>query len=91
MDKVVTTLSLEQTAGLAQRLAVNFRGGEVVELIGDLGAGKTALVKCLASAWGSLDEAASPSFTIENIYRCPNFNVHHFRFLPSGRSRHHVL
>ena len=63
-------------AGLAKRL----RGGEVIELLGDLGAGKTAFVRCLASHLRSTDAVASPSFTIENIYRSPKMDIHHFDF-----------
>ena len=80
MIRRVKTTSLSQTRALASRLAPNFIGGEVVELSGDLGGGKTALVKALVTAWAGPQPASSPSFTIENIYQTPNFNVHHFDF-----------
>ena len=65
---------------LAAVLAGRLRGGETIELIGDLGAGKTAFVRCLARHLRSGDAVASPSFTIENIYRGPKFDIHHFDF-----------
>jgi tRNA threonylcarbamoyladenosine biosynthesis protein TsaE len=38
-------------------------------LVGELGAGKTTLVKSLCSALGSLDEVSSPTFSLVNEYR----------------------
>lgn len=52
------------TARFAADLAVELRPGDVVLLVGDLGAGKTTLVQGLARALGSDDEVVSPTFTI---------------------------
>ena len=65
---------------LAVSLAGRLRGGEVINLLGDLGAGKTAFVRCLARHLQSIDAVASPSFTIENVYRSPKMDIHHFDF-----------
>ena len=65
---------------LAAKIAARLRGGETLELLADLGGGKTAFTRCLAKHLRSEDAAASPSFTIENIYRCQNFDIHHFDF-----------
>ena len=46
--------------------------GDVVGLVGDLGSGKTTLVKGVASGWGSLDPVSSPTFVLVNVYRHPN-------------------
>lgn len=43
-------------------------GGETIELIGDVGAGKTTLVKGLARGLSVDDTVQSPSFTISRIY-----------------------
>jgi len=43
----------DETAALAERLATRFRGGEVVLLSGELGAGKTAFVRGLARGVGA--------------------------------------
>jgi tRNA threonylcarbamoyladenosine biosynthesis protein TsaE len=56
------------------------RGGEVVELISDLGGGKTAFVRGLAVGMGSRDAARSPSFTLSNQYRAGQLTLHHFDF-----------
>ena len=65
---------------LAASLAACLLGGEIIELLGDLGAGKTAFVRCLAHHLQSIDAVVSPSFTIENIYRSPKMDIHHFDF-----------
>lgn len=56
------------------------RGGEVIELVSDLGGGKTTLVRGLARGAGSHDKVASPTFTISKVYKTGNFEVHHFDF-----------
>jgi len=40
--------------------------------VGDLGSGKTTLVQGVASGWGSLDAASSPTFVLVNVYRRPD-------------------
>ena len=65
----MTTHSEEETAALAERLAAKFRGGEVVLLSGELGAGKTAFVRGLARGVGA-DPAlvSSPTFVLLASY-----------------------
>lgn len=50
------------------RLAHHLSGGEVIELVGDVGAGKTTLVKGIAKGLGVTDDVQSPSFTINRVY-----------------------
>lgn len=49
----------------------NLRGGEVIELISDLGGGKTTFVRGLARGMGSTDKVASPTFTVSKEYHSP--------------------
>ena len=49
---------------LGRRLGEQFRGGEVIELIGDVGAGKTTLAKGIAAGLLVDEDVQSPSFTI---------------------------
>jgi tRNA threonylcarbamoyladenosine biosynthesis protein TsaE len=65
------TYSEEETFQLAEKIARNFAGDEVVLIIGELGAGKTVFVKGLACGLGVDDErtVCSPSFTLVNIYQ----------------------
>lgn len=53
---------------LGARLGALFLGGEVVELIGDVGAGKTTLTKGIAEGMGVEEAVQSPSFTISRVY-----------------------
>ncbi|MEM6998083.1 MAG: tRNA (adenosine(37)-N6)-threonylcarbamoyltransferase complex ATPase subunit type 1 TsaE [Patescibacteria group bacterium] len=80
MKYTVESKGLDETAELAAQFASRFRGGEVIELSGDLGTGKTAFVRSMMDTLGTEDEVSSPSFTIENIYRTDHFDVHHYDF-----------
>jgi tRNA threonylcarbamoyladenosine biosynthesis protein TsaE len=69
----------QTTLDLASKIAKNLRGGEIFELISDLGGGKTTLVKGIVHELGS-DDATSPSFNIHNVYKSMKFDVHHYDF-----------
>lgn len=56
-------------------------GGEVIELIGDVGAGKTTFVKGLAAGLGIDEDVQSPSFTISRVYDTPeSLRLVHYDF-----------
>ncbi len=61
--------SAEQTRRIGMRLGALLRPGDLVCLVGDLGAGKTTLVQGIAAGWGSLDAGNSPTFVLVNVYR----------------------
>ena len=66
----ITTHSQEETAAVGRRLAPTLNAGSVLLLVGDLGAGKTALVRGLAEGLGvAPDEVSSPTFTLMQEYR----------------------
>jgi tRNA threonylcarbamoyladenosine biosynthesis protein TsaE len=62
------------------RIGHKLRGGEVIELLSDLGGGKTAFVRGLAKGMGSKDNVRSPSFTLSNQYHAGKLTLHHFDF-----------
>jgi tRNA threonylcarbamoyladenosine biosynthesis protein TsaE len=64
-------VGLQALQRIGRRLARCLRPGDLVLLYGPLGAGKTTLVRAIASALGVIDPVRSPSFTIANIYRGP--------------------
>lgn len=69
MELIYESKSVADTQEFAKNLGQKLRGGEVIELIGDVGAGKTTFVIGLAKGLGSTDHVSSPTFTICNTYR----------------------
>jgi len=49
-------------------IGANLMGGEVIQLVGDVGAGKTTLVKGIAQGLEITDDIQSPSYTISRVY-----------------------
>jgi tRNA threonylcarbamoyladenosine biosynthesis protein TsaE len=74
------TTSSGQTERLGERLGQTLRGGEVFELISDLGGGKTTFVRGLAHGLGSTDHVASPTFTISREYKTTQRTLYHYDF-----------
>jgi len=66
----IRTCSEEETRNLAEKLAAQLLGDELILITGELGAGKTVFVKGLASGLGvkAVDSVCSPSFTLVNLY-----------------------
>jgi tRNA threonylcarbamoyladenosine biosynthesis protein TsaE len=60
----IITHSPDHTAHLGEQLGRSLRGGEVVCLQGQLGAGKTVFAQGLGRGWGATDELTSPTFTL---------------------------
>lgn len=58
----------QATRELGAQIGARLRGGEVFQLVGDVGAGKTTFVKGLAKGLAIDDEVQSPSFTISRVY-----------------------
>ncbi len=76
----ITSTSAAATEALAERLGRALRGHEVIELISDLGGGKTTFTRGLVRALGSADNVASPTFAISKLYKAGHTEVHHFDF-----------
>jgi tRNA threonylcarbamoyladenosine biosynthesis protein TsaE len=63
------TSSADETFALAMRIGEHLKGGEVLLLKGDLGAGKTVFAKGLAAGLGiDPSEVTSPTFTLVNSH-----------------------
>ncbi len=68
----------EETFQLGIEIGKSLNGGEIILLLGGLGAGKTLITKGIVSALGfDENEVNSPSFTIVNIYPTEKLNVYH--------------
>lgn len=61
-----------ETQKIGENLAKKFKGGEIVLLYGDLGTGKTQIVKGIARALGINKPITSPTFTFVNEYKIPD-------------------
>jgi tRNA threonylcarbamoyladenosine biosynthesis protein TsaE len=71
MDRIeFTSTSPSETIAIGEHLGRNSRAGDLFLLFGELGSGKTQLVKGLAKGIGIEDwqYVLSPSFTIMNVY-----------------------
>jgi tRNA threonylcarbamoyladenosine biosynthesis protein TsaE len=79
MTYAISTTGSEATQAVAQRLAPLLKGGEVIELVSDLGGGKTTFVQGLARGLGYSGEVTSPTFTLSQIYRLnSSLELHHY-------------
>ena len=76
----VDSKNSKQTEALAFQLGELLRGGEIIELIGDVGVGKTTFVRGLARGIGSRDRVTSPTFTVSKVYEGSQINLHHYDF-----------
>jgi tRNA threonylcarbamoyladenosine biosynthesis protein TsaE len=73
--------SIEQTKQFSALMGSFLVGGEVLELRGDVGSGKTTFTKGLAEGLGIDDEVQSPSFTISRFYTGRDgLELHHYDF-----------
>ena len=66
MEKI--TKSREETIKFAEEYGKTLRGGDVLLLDGDMGAGKTVFTKGIALALGISDEITSPTYAYLNDY-----------------------
>jgi tRNA threonylcarbamoyladenosine biosynthesis protein TsaE len=75
----ITTHSAEETIAFGRTLTRLLAPPKLVLLRGDLGAGKTTLIKGIASAFDAASEAdvTSPTFTLVHEYRSPTANLYH--------------
>ena len=79
MAREFTTKSPEDTIALGRELASMLTPPKLVVLRGDLGAGKTTLVKGIAEGFKAAreEEVTSPTFTLIHEYRGPSVSVYH--------------
>jgi len=65
MTHEVVVQTADELIALGERIGTRLTGGETIELIGDIGAGKTTLTKGLAHGMGIVEEVQSPTFTLK--------------------------
>lgn len=78
--KIITTNEFE-TQAFGKKLAESLGIGDIVALYGELGSGKTQIVKGICSAFGVDDIVNSPTFIIVNEYFSSVIErIYHFDF-----------
>ncbi|NCU30883.1 tRNA (adenosine(37)-N6)-threonylcarbamoyltransferase complex ATPase subunit type 1 TsaE [Candidatus Saccharibacteria bacterium] len=77
--------NIEQTLAFARQVGSRLGGGEVFELVGDVGAGKTTFAKGLGNGLEITDDVQSPSFTLSRVYDARDgLKLHHYDFYRLG-------
>jgi tRNA threonylcarbamoyladenosine biosynthesis protein TsaE len=77
-----------ETEALGAELAAGLRDGDVVLVRGELGSGKTTLVRGAARALGVADAVTSPTFSIGHRYRATDVMVSHLDLYRLGELEH---
>jgi tRNA threonylcarbamoyladenosine biosynthesis protein TsaE len=79
MTREVTTHSAEETIAFGRTLAETLTPPKLVVLRGELGAGKTTLIKGIAAGFRAAaeEDVTSPTFTLVHEYRGPGANLYH--------------
>lgn len=75
---LILTCDLKKSSDLANKLAINLHTPQLIELVGDLGGGKTAFTKALGKALGVKQTITSPTFNIHRSYKYPDGVLEHF-------------
>ena len=77
--KVHNTSSAEETVALGRELVAQLRPPKLILLSGNLGAGKTTLVKGIVEGFKAAvqEEVTSPTFTLIHEYRSPEVDIYH--------------
>lgn len=82
----IRSQSIDETMQLGMRVAAALKGGEIIALTGELGAGKTVFVKGLAKGLGIDDVITSPTFVLVRTYtgRMPLHHIDLYRLETSN-------
>jgi len=78
MKHVFTTKNEMETFALGKKIASLLKTGDILAITGDLGTGKTVLVKGVAAGLSIDGHITSPTFTLVQSYEGPEAALHHF-------------
>jgi tRNA threonylcarbamoyladenosine biosynthesis protein TsaE len=76
----VKLLDADATISLGREIGLIAKAGEVIALVGDLGAGKTTLTQGIVEGLGYEQEVTSPTFSLVQEYLGGRLEVFHFDF-----------
>lgn len=72
--------NIEEIDSAAEEIISQSGGAKVFLLRGEMGAGKTTLIKAICNVLGSDENISSPTFSIVNEYHIPKGKIYHFDF-----------
>lgn len=78
LEKQIDLINLDTTTVLGQQLANILKGGDIIFLCGDLGAGKTTLSRAILRGLGHTGTVKSPTYNLLESYVLEKLTVHHF-------------
>lgn len=81
----ILSKSEKETYNFAKKFAGKLKGGEVLCLVGDLGAGKTAFTKGLAVGLGVKNTVTSPTFVLMKNYKANRDKIRHLAHIDAYR------
>ncbi len=70
----------EETIAWGRELAISLQAGDVIALVGNLGAGKTHATKGVVAGLGATAQVSSPTFTLVHEYIGGRLPIFHFDF-----------
>jgi tRNA threonylcarbamoyladenosine biosynthesis protein TsaE len=80
MENLPIISSLENIDAAAQSIIKYAPTQKIFLLHGEMGAGKTTLIKAICAALGADENITSPTFSIVNEYHIPKGKIYHFDF-----------
>ncbi len=84
MKKIIRKKLLSDNSNITEKIGASIgeklKGNEVINLVSDLGGGKTTFVRGMLRGIESNDLVSSPTFTLKNVYKTKSFEVWHFDF-----------
>ena len=86
-ERCLLSLGEDATEAVGAALGADCRPGTVIALTGDLGAGKTCLVRGLARGLGIHEGVASPTYTLMQAHEGGRLPLYHFDAWMEGREK----
>jgi len=80
MEKRYISKCADETIRIGEKLAKELKPGDVIAFYGELGSGKTTMIKGICKGFGIKKGVKSPSFVFLRIYKASDVTLYHFDF-----------